>query len=199
MTTITPDTVYVKMRFMSIHVTTANPGNSRVPMNDAYNPQDVGGANPPQPAGFEQWATLFNNYQVVGSKIKAIVTNQSATLGAFCVIFPSIAKAYMTLYSDASQQKYGTQFFLPQKGGAAGVKTITKYMTPRKLVGRNTNDRDYTAQTDASPTSAATFWWHFSSVSTSVPHVANNIMIQWTQTLYVKFWERRQIVDIILP
>lgn len=75
-----------KLRYASSHQLTSTAGsmaNHKFRANSIYDPDFTSTGH--QPMGFDQWATLFNHYVVLGAKITCTFTNNSSATNP-CVV-----------------------------------------------------------------------------------------------------------------
>jgi len=161
-------------------------------MNSSFDPTVL--ATTTQPVGFDQWGTMYSKYQVMGNRISVIAINNHQSVGFNFCVYPSNVQAIMTQYTTAATTKYATNRYVsPSTGGNPRV-VITKYMTPRKIFGRQTGgDVLFSAETDENPELEC--FWHIRGVDTLPVHANVNLLWQVRMTYYVKFFNRIELVD----
>jgi hypothetical protein len=186
-----PDSTYVKLKYNEIL--------SRLPANiiDSYvyrwnslydpNYTGVGG----QPTGFDQWATLYNNYEVVASSIKVTVFNNLAGGSMVICVYPNKNSTALT-YSDAIDQAYAKHAAV---GPATGVntKTFRSHISAPKLSGRETYDLTYTANVGGNPT--VQLYWLLSAFSVDATTNLDYSM-EVEITFWSKFFDRLPLADV---
>lgn len=164
-------------------------------LNSAFDPI-ITGAVDFQPTGYDQWALLYRNYEVLACRINLIAVNNLNTSGYNIAVYPS-TQSVKPDYTTASATKYATNRYVSPQNGGHNRAIITKYMSTRKLVGRRTTDDDYTALVDADP--AVPLFWHIRAEDTLGVHVAMNTMWQFRLTYYTRFFNRIEITEIPPP
>ncbi len=148
---ISPDTLYTKLKYTATNTSSATAAFAYIySLNSAFDP-DVTGIGG-QPLGFDQYSTLYNKYQVMGSKISVKMINDSTTVSILAALYPSTSSSPVT-YSEGAEQKYSQWRYINNSHGANNMKTMSKYLSVRKLIGRNTNSQNFTALSSANPAS----------------------------------------------
>ncbi len=180
-----PDTVYVKLKFFDSALFTDNPGVSigrRYRGNSVFDPA-LSSTNS-QPAGFDQWASMYTHYEVLGSSIKCNLVNLSAS-PARTLLLPHLQSTSPSS-ADGAEQNYARTYVLSSVNG--GGKIIMKnYMRTKKMFGRTTASVNFAAQVTANP--AKEWFWQIrlTNLDGSIGiDIDGNIEI----TYFVKFFER---------
>jgi hypothetical protein len=180
---ICPDSIIVRLRFNDITAFTSGTSGSYVyAINDVYDPNVTGvGA---QPLGFDQWCGLYQRFEVLKSTILVEFTNSDATDNVRVAIVPTISSSSPSLInaSTMARSKYGIM------GGIGGIsfKRLVCTVSPRALIGRNTNSVNYTGSSTASP--ASLVYWHV--LAASMTSTTLNTVQSTEVTYTVKFYDR---------
>lgn len=189
-TILQPDTLYTKLVYNEIlGRTPANFVDNYVfTINSPYDPNFTGVGS--QPAGFDQYATLYNSYQCLGSAISVKIINYSNVSGIYYAINPQ-RDSTAILYQDAVEQPYNRRA-LCGTAGSINIKRLSNFMRLKKLVGRETADLQYSSAVTASPT--ALYYWmlsFFSSDGSTNLTYTMEVQIKY----YVKFFNRKPVLD----
>lgn len=188
-TLVTPDRVYTKLKTVigeTISSTTA-PGVVLYRGNSPYDPKyAVGGLSA---CGFAQWASLYNRYRVIGSKITvSFRDNQISEDWNVGYVIPKVTTTLDTNFTLASCEPYAKVKYIPTK--AAGYScTISAYMSVKKMFGlvRGSYDRDFTSSVSGNPTRE--FYWHV-GVDAVTGGVSQNVNCVVSIIYYVMFYDR---------
>jgi len=183
-----PDAMMVKLRYFTIaSPTPATAVNYTTSMNSAFDPNQDGGTA--QPNGFDQYALLYNRYQVLGVKCKVTVSNQSSTVSVYwCLYMREDDTVAIITPVNAIGLPYVKHRITGIISGGRPISSLTTYMTPKKFIGHATTDTLYSALVNASPIEE-----YYFTLSASREQTSGNvdIAIYWTNLYYVKFWDRK--------
>jgi len=159
-----PKTTMVKLRY--VDYATLNPGIYTVgtaifKANGCYDPNTSGTGH--QPMGFDQWASFYNHYIVVGAKITAVL-NTSSTVYSGC-IFGINLNDDLTMSTDIGTvmeqglSKFKMANFNTTSGSGNGIR-VSKGFSCKKFF-QVTNPLDSLSRlgalTTADPTDTANF------------------------------------------
>lgn len=185
-----PDAMYVKLVYSQVtQKTPAGPTTNHVFRgNSAFDPDFTGIGG--QPNSFDQYATLYRDYQVLGSAIKVKMVNNSANALGF-VIYPSLSTTAVG-YDDGIGNSY-SKYKICGQNTAYSIATVSNFIRTKKLIGRNTNSVNYAALISANP--ASQWYWIIDMRSMDGASVID-ATLQAELTYYVKFWNRKTVVDV---
>ncbi len=187
-TILSPDTLYVKLRyFQNINLTGLTSTGLVMRGNSVFDPNASGGTNT-QPAGFDQYALLYDHYQVTGSACKVQLQNLGAN-PCRVYLLPQISESAPSQL-NAAQQPYCKTRVLGSVNGNGQVH-LSSFMRTKKLIGRNTNSINYAGPVTGNPTNQ--WFWQFNVQSLTSDDV--DIDGQLILTYYVKFWHRKFVAD----
>ncbi len=164
-------------------------------MNSLFDPALDATAS--QPVGFDQWALLYNRYQVYACKFQLIAVNNHLTNSFVVAVAPTAYLAPPATYTDLATTKYSTTRFLSIAGGGFPRVVINKYMSPRKIFGRRSYDTSWTSVVTTNPINQV--FWHIRAQDTLLTHVVLNAYWQVRITYYVKFFQRKLVIEIPPP
>jgi len=188
------DALMVKLRFFNVNnpPSTSPTTSAAFRMNSAQAPNPLG---PAQPGGWDQYALLYGQYQVLGSKINIKVSNQSSTTSVYWALYPTDLQSPAQSPTQATSQAYAKTRISGVHQSGNSISSATSYMTVKKFIGRTTSSDIYGSPTDSNPTEE--YFWLFTAASEDGTN--QNIAVYTTITYYVKFWDRKQPVDIVPP
>lgn len=124
--------------------------------NGPYDPRPAAGTD--QAFGFDQWATLYNHYTVIGSKIA--VSCRPIVNAAMPVSFGVYLADDTTAYTDWCTLKETGRGMMGFQGAglaSAGRSIVAKYSQKRFFAG-NLNQSTQGAQVTANPTDVAIYY-----------------------------------------
>lgn len=154
-TTVVPDTMYVRMKYREILIEGGIFNTHTYSLNSIFDPNQSGAGH--QPLGHDQWGALYENYQVLASSIKVEFVQNSASVPAGCVVFPSNVSTTSTNLLNAGEQSYAKYRNLQVNTGGRPI-IIKNYMSVRKLEARSTDSVNFSAGFGADP--VAERFWH---------------------------------------
>lgn len=184
-----PDTFYVRLKL--VDVINPSPGTVSydflVVGNDLLDPLGLA----IQPAGFDQYKALYNNYQVLGSSLTVTAQTFTNITGFYIGTYPSRTTSVIPL-RDMMGLPYAKYKTGASTLGGPGVVTVSNYMRTKKFIGRSVDDVDYTAAITGTPTRV--WYWHVHALNADN---TTNIVMSWIlkMNFYVKFWNRKVVVD----
>lgn len=194
---VNADTTYVKLRWSHTYAAPAAVGAFQVQLiraNSAYDP-DASGPSASQPVGYDQWAAMYRDYQVLGCAYDGELSGDQAAAspGVFCV-YPSFTLSTSNLNS-ATSQPYAKSLVVSASGGSnKRIRRIKHFMRTKKLVGRSTSSVNYAATTTSDPSAV----WYWVQVFGTMDGVTNaEYFLRVKITYYIKFWNRRALIDQI--
>lgn len=157
--------------------------------NSIFDPAGVLGST--QPMGHDQWATLYNKYQVLGCKISArfAAAEENATAVELCLLAHTQTTAGFSDIRQMSEQTGAVTKLVPARSTALG--SFRMYRSSAKLfqiTGSMSTEHETIADFGANPTTQ----WFFTFGGNTV---ANNsdltrVVFQIQLTLYVRMLDR---------
>ena len=188
---LSPDTLFVKLKWYDeTRATTSQTITRTLSAMGLFDP-DVNGVNQ-QPIGFDKYAALYQNYQVLACSIRVVAVNL-AVIPARIMIYPSFTETPTNnidtiMGNPYSRKKIGAAV----TGGPSTIK-ISNFMTTRKFFGRSLNDLNYQAIVSTNPVQE--YFWHITKQSMNF--VTNvDLTISYTLTYYCKFFRRQMVADV---
>lgn len=157
--------------------------------NSCFDPDYTGGGH--QPLYFDQYATLYSKYRVVGSAIRVDSVNTSSTCAAYFICWPhtDVAGA-STISQELEQGRAKAPKILPiaQRGPEGRLKS---YCSTRKACGltkAQMADDDFSALTGNNPIQI--WYWNllWGTTDTTTACTVNAVV---KLTYYVQFYEKR--------
>lgn len=185
-----PDTFYVKLKYNQL--VQKSPAtfvySHQFRGNSVFDPDFTSGGG--QPVGFDQYATLYMNYQVLGSSIKVRLVNESA-VSCGMVVYPSITSTLVT-YDEGIGNVYSKNIVVGPLTGN-NIRGISNFIRTKKLIGRSVDSVNYGASITTNPASP----WYWNIEGRNMDGVTNiDATLQVQLVYYVKFWNRATIVDV---
>lgn len=193
-----PATKAVYMKYSDI--VTINPtagvlGINIFSCNGLFDPDITGAGH--QPMGFDQWMSFYEHYTVLGSKITAIFTPNSATVGTgqmICGIYTDSNTTSTSTITTMVEQP-GTRFgFVPLAGAAPPIR-ITKTFSSRKFFGKPRGSliaaNTYKGTDAANPTEGAFF--HVFCGASDATSDPGAVFVQVLITYYAILTERQTL------
>lgn len=192
-----PDSTFVKLRYVQdLQASVFTTGSTNVYDafigNSIYRPDETAGslvnAN-----GLLYYKQAYTNYVVLGSKCRVTACNNSTTAPRMFYLLPTTDVISSTSALQIIQsQPYVKRTMLGVASGAGNTKTLSSYMSTRKIFGKpgTTVSADLSGTGATSP---AKLWnwfifFHQNSTDTTGP-VWYNVEI----TFYVKFYGRQTL------
>ncbi len=187
-----PDTLFVKLKWTEIrHVPASILDKQEYELNGPFKP--VSAVTTPntftQPLGWDEWGQFFNFYECFGSSIDILIVNRGATTPAGTVVVPMNDTGPTTDFIEAKVQPYATTRYTSGGNGKPFAR-IKKYMSVKKLEGRNTNDVNFTANINSLPT-IQKFWLVMTESTNQSTDL--DVFYDVTITYYIKFFGRPSI------
>jgi hypothetical protein len=158
--------------------------------NSVYDPDYTGTGT--QPNGFDQWASFYNTYVVLGSSIKAEV--MGATQSCLSVLVPNFNATLATSASDAVGYRYSKSRLTGYSGNAALV-TLNNKISTAQICGVDDRavafDSDYSATVSTNPGNNESWFWDFYHQNTYDTSTLNTV-VKITIHYDVKFFDPQQ-------
>lgn len=145
-----------------------------------------------QPAGFDQWMTLYNRYEVISSTLTTRVQNLSILAPLGVVMYPSFDNTDVQ-FNDGSAYPYSVTKYAGVLPSGAYQAILKKTMSTRKLYGRSTDSVNFTGSVNTNPADVWRWIMEFFSLDGASPL---NYRIQYSIDYKVKFYERKAVRDI---
>lgn len=186
-----PDSAYVKLRYLQTVQKTpiGFVANHIFRGNSCFDPDFTSGGG--QPVGFDQYAAMYNDYEVTGSSIRIKLINNSALSAVGCVVYPSLSSSLIG-YDDSMGNSYAKNIICGNINSTP-IRQMSSFMRTKKLVGRTTASVNYAARIDTNP--ASPWFWNIEFKSTDNTS-SLQLSVQVTLIFYVKFWNRVSMTDI---
>lgn len=188
---IMPDRIMVPLQWsenLNVSGSSGVAADRRYAINNLYDPLFETGGD--QPTGFDQWATLFNDYKVHSIKIDIEFVNRSAT------IYPGVGfvinndSTTLTDLFTQSDNPYSKRKILGINSGVSKCSMGT-YVSIKKLVGVDILDEsEYSANVAAAPNALV-----FLHLMTQDSAEAGNtdVMTDIRFTFYTEFSHRKTL------
>ncbi len=187
---VLPDTTFMKFKYYfedTLADAVVGTATTSVRLNSPFEP--IFGENPV--LGWNQWEAFYDRYRCFGSSIKITFVNLSgANVAVRCTLWPFTENTFPAPLNNIVAQPYSRSRYIQGDLSGGAIKTIKHFMTVRKLQGRTSIDRDFTALTSANP--AELFFWNImcdAQIGTNL-----NVRTNIEMTFYCQMYKR-----LILP
>lgn len=185
--TLQSDAIMVPLKTVTVATVTGTTTSAQTILaNSCFDPFGTSGAL--QPAGFDQYATLYLRYEVYFAVLTLEVVNQGNT---YCQmgLAPSVSGTggspiQLGDLPYGQHRIFGTGQITPDR------RMVRRAMSTRKIYGAGFLDKDFSALTTADPTQQWFFYHSYVAPSNL------EIVIKATLKQYVKFWQRRLVIDV---
>ncbi len=185
---IAPDSQYVKMKIYHVeNILGLTADGVTVLGNSLFDPLLTLGSQ--QPAGFDQWATIYSHYQVTGSSCKITFINHAASQFRLALL-PQLTTTNPGIVGAATQPYSKNIIISSQEAG--GIRSLSNFMRTKKLIGRSTDSVNFGAAVTANP-SKLWYWLARIASTDGVTTIDAQILIE--MTFYAKFYERHTLAD----
>lgn len=175
---------YAKLRYASSFTMTSSSGilaKVQYRANSLFDPQETSGGH--QPFGFDQWATLYNSYMVLGSKITVTwydigtVNTNPLTVGVY--LSDSASLPYTT--TDTFIEARKGQFRQYTGRAVKPVVTVSNFSAKKyfNLKDPKDNIKEYGALVDANPNEEAIFSLIVQSRNAGTESINATILIEY--------------------
>lgn len=186
-----PDAIMVQLRYsdtLRYQPAVGNAYNSRnvFRANSIFDPDYTGAGG--QPRYRDQWAALYNKYQVFACRADHTITNAAATPVHITTAWTEFDPSTY-LMDDLREQKYGTDHgALAGTNAGPATRSISTYMDMKRIHGLNKITQSYDQQSlmSANPVDIV---YHVILVSSVDTATAGDLYINTTLTYYVKLFE----------
>lgn len=187
-TPLISDRIFVKLQYSEIVLISGAVTSEYVYRgNSVFDPNFTGvGA---QPTGFDQWASLYENYRVHGSSPVMRVANLG-TVATAITATPSVSSSGASTYLDTISTPFSRNRLIGPATGM-GIGTVKNFMKTVKMVGEKIfNNDNYAAGVTGNPTSS----WFWILGFFSMDGATNmNISVEIKITYYTEFFKRKQL------
>lgn len=184
-----PESKLVKLRYVEtipITESTLSYANYLFSCNNIYDPNTTGTGH--QPYGHDQWAALYNHYEVLGSKITVIATASLATnLGAIVGIQLSDDQTIAVNTNELMENNKSRYRVLVSGNGP--VRLVQNWSQKKNFPGKRGDD-NLQALFGQSPTEQMYYNIYMGSGSGLVP--LTSVCLQVQIDYIVKIFERKQ-------
>jgi len=183
-----PDQLFVKLKYNDTVnlVNIAGFGSYLFSMNSLFDPDATGVGQ--QPLLFDQYALLYNEYEVKASKINVRFLSQSQQ-SMKAIVYPSNTATPSSDISALSEQPYSKSKWL-NNANSAYFSNLTSYMRVVKMEGRNTNSLNFVSTVTGNPSNQK--FWHIALNSPTGADVSA-VHIDVTIIYYARFFRRKFI------
>ena len=184
-----PDQMVCKLKYNTVisMVNVSGHGSYRMNLNSLYDPDDTGSGH--QPMGFDQYAAIYQDYEVRASSIYVKPLPIDANVCRYCV-YPSNQSTAVTHVEQAIEQPYSKKGYITTNQTATNARGIRNYMSVKKLEGRNIDSLNYIANTGANPTTLKHWFIVVDSVNLeSIADISFEVQI----TYYCRFLRKRTL------
>lgn len=162
-----PNKLKVCLRYsenqLQINPTAANVVNIVYKANDMYDPYDTGGGH--QPRGFDQIMTMYDHFQVIGSKITVQMNESSTTLRWGILLSDTgvgpVIQTDALEYPSANSVHGSTKVYEPT--------TLSLAYSQKKFFGHRDLEEQFEGRSSGSPSELAYFNIYAMSSSSSDP------------------------------
>jgi len=185
---ILPDRVMVHLPYrQSITMTNVSGTGTYVfSLNSIYDPDVTGGGH--QVLGYEQWATLYQQYEVISSSIHVtVLPPDSLAAPARYTLYPATVSTTQNDSTAAAEQPYAKTTLVTNATLTQYTK-VHHHMSVQKLEGRQTASINFTAPFGASPTLER--YWHmvlFSLSQSTIGGIYIDVEIVYHTVLFNRF------------
>lgn len=182
-----PDRYFVKLRFNHNYTYTGGSFTSvSFRGNCPRNP--FTGTGEVYPLGFQQLATIYGAYRVLGSKIIVRASNQTALVEGAIHVFPGlVSNPTFTNYPQIQTQPYVTTKIISNERSV----TFSRYMSTSKIVGKPKNivyyDANYGAGIGGDP-NEQWYWNVFTAPQDNTTTISMPVTIQ---VIYYTVFDQR--------
>ena len=186
-----PDQMVCKLKYNTVisMVNVSGHGSYRLNLNSLYDPDDTGAGH--QPMGFDQYAAIYQDYEVRASSIYVKPLPIDANVCRYCV-YPSNQSTAVTHVEKAIEQPYSRKGYITTNQTATNSRGIKNYMTVKKLEGRNIDSLNYIANTGSNP--ALLKHWFIIVDSVNLESIAD-ISFEVTLIYYARFLRKRTLAQ----
>ena len=145
-----PDRSLVKMRYADNYEMNSVGGiSSQIwRVNSIFDPDSTGVGH--QPYSHDQWAALYNEYNVHGVKVDLRLTNNSSTVPMDCVFYFNNNGTAIGKMSTAKEKPYSSHRLLGVSTGN-NTATISRYVNLKKLYGNGLQTTNFRTVFGTSP------------------------------------------------
>jgi len=187
---LTPDVMYCKLKFYNENRSIVGSEDVRIFRgNSLFDPEESLGISQ-QPVGFDEYAAMYNNYEVMASSIRLEAVNL-ATIPVRFVIHPSFSELDVAVDS-AMGNPYSKKRIVGSSLAGPSIIRMSNFMRTKKYFGRQTNDLNFQATVLQNPVND--WFWHVSRQSMDFTSTLN-VTVAYTLIYYCKFFRRRMIAD----
>lgn len=162
-TIVAPDSIRVSLPYEETIHPTATLGSLYLYQyrgNSTFDPNYTGVGG--QPAGFDVWSLLYNEYTVISSHIELEIIC-STTADVEFVVYPSYNTTTPATAADASVRPYASRILLSPTGNACKGKLRSSMSTAQMFGIRpqaTLDDDQYGATISTNPGSSAVWYWN---------------------------------------
>lgn len=188
-----PDRLLVKLKWtLTFTITDGGTGlYTRVfGGNNAFDPDT--GAGSSQPTGWDQYAALYRNYYVGGSKFKLEAINTGSTDITTLGVIPATTQLSTTDLGTMipTEWPYCTERTLGPLTSSFSRTILKRYMSTKKIVAYKTsNNANFVTATSSAPTAN----WYWNLYATGSGSSFGNVTARLQITYYVQFFGRQEI------
>lgn len=193
--TVASDRTYVTLKYNHFFRLTSGTttGNNIYSGNSIFDPDVTGVGH--QPLGRDQWATLYQYYRVVASKIQVTFVCQNATNPMYCCVVPTTEPTVIDGGNPETyaEYPYGKHSVISIRGGDDKYE-VKSYMTTNKMLGvaKFYSGFDEAAPMGTNPNAAARWYWHVLCAGVAG---TPDVIVNTTVTYYVELLKRANLTQ----
>lgn len=195
-----PDVFYTKLKysFDKSLDTAINPvAGSIFTANDLFDPDSALGGQ--QPMGFDQYATIYNNYIVYACAADVTFLNQNTGANALALLWWQPAQdgtipAVPTSSEQARERSYVTKTYVNTANAGGAIRRLKSYMTTKKMFGLKRLDISNTAYIHFTDQGGInTQRWFLYVLNGRVGGSSTILEACGTLTFYVRFFNKKPL------
>lgn len=188
---IMPDQAYVKLRYFFDATLFDGSGDGFNSFSSRLNNvvQPVFGEH--KALGVAEWAQFYDRVRCFGSSIRLTCVNITPLSAPVRVsIYPSQSNTIPTASANIVAQPYSRSIYLNGMGNSGSIRTLSHFMTARKIVGRLATDVDYTSSMVGDP--GIQLFWNITG--DALTGTTLEVKVSLRMTFYCQLYERVPIL-----
>lgn len=189
-----PDRIFAKLKYTSRVVLTSTTGigyTYQFAGNSMYDPDYTSTGS--QPLGFDQWATMYDNYRVNGSKIVLRLASTGTTASTQTMEFALIPTPFQSPYSAIEDARANPMCSFTVANLNSYQPTMKRYCSTRRVFGYDKKaqaDQDLQAAVTTNPAKQ----WYWNLIAQSADRTTTvSIIVYVTMTFYCEFFARKRL------
>lgn len=192
---LVPDMSFVKLKYVTaLSISAALGANATYVFrgNSCFDPDFTGVGT--QPFGFDEYSAFYQNYRVLGSSVKLLVTNNISGAFPLVAILPSPISNPTADYYNLYGNPYVKKILNPAGNSQGEVKQLKHYISTRKILGltkEQMGDSSYGPLVTANP--GISWYWVIAGQDILLAGDLD-VFIYVEITYYTEFYIRRELV-----